>query len=164
MGNYQVPTRRSRISITNCLILSNFWKSPIKSYRISYYLTKVKSQFLIAAQFRRHLHKTFLLRCDQPFFRRMNKYLFEDDKPKSGPLINVHVGLKPPGQFILHQSFLVSANFLVFKNENNFSCHVKSSKVGFMQGTMNSSVLKIGGTSVMGKSLKAANLILVNLL
>ena len=47
------------------------------------------------AQFRRHLHNIFLLSPDRPYFRRMNKYKFEEDKPKkNGPLTNVHIGLE----------------------------------------------------------------------
>jgi hypothetical protein len=30
----------------------------------------------------------------------MNQYTFEDEKPTKGPLINVHVGLKPPGKIV----------------------------------------------------------------
>lgn len=49
------------------------------------------------AQFRRHLHRTFLMPIDRPYFRRMNRYVFEDDKQRKGPLTNVHVGVKPSG-------------------------------------------------------------------
>ena len=47
------------------------------------------------AQFRRHLHNIFLLPMNRPYFRRMNKFLFEGEKlSKNGPLMNVHVGLE----------------------------------------------------------------------
>ena len=47
------------------------------------------------AEFRRHLHSIFLLPMERPYFRRMNKFKFDDDKiAKSGPLTNVHVGLE----------------------------------------------------------------------
>ena len=47
------------------------------------------------AQFRRHLHNIFLLPMDRPYFRRMNKFKFEDDKTlNKGPLTNVHKGLE----------------------------------------------------------------------
>ena len=47
------------------------------------------------AQFRRHLHNIFLLSMDRPYFRRMNKFIFEDEKLcRKGPLMNVHAGLE----------------------------------------------------------------------
>merc|ERR1712141_477224 len=48
------------------------------------------------AQFRRHLHNIFMLPMDRPYFRRMNKFTFDDDKiaTKNRPLINVHNGLE----------------------------------------------------------------------
>eukprot|EP00095_Tigriopus_kingsejongensis_P012382 maker-scaffold190_size271632-snap-gene-1.35 protein:Tk12382 transcript:maker-scaffold190_size271632-snap-gene-1.35-mRNA-1 annotation:"conserved hypothetical protein" len=46
------------------------------------------------AEFRKHIHGLFLLPLDRPIFRRMNQYCFQDALPKSGPLQNVHEGLK----------------------------------------------------------------------
>jgi len=47
------------------------------------------------AQFRKHLHKIFLLPVDRPYFRRQNRFKFNDDKTVGkGPLINVHAGLE----------------------------------------------------------------------
>ena len=47
------------------------------------------------AQFRRHLHNIFLLPMDRPYFRRMNKYTFQNEElVKNGPLTNVHKGLE----------------------------------------------------------------------
>merc|ERR1719167_1327574 len=46
------------------------------------------------AQFRRHLHKMFLIPVDRPYFRRQNKFIFSEEKfAAKGPLINVHMGL-----------------------------------------------------------------------
>ena len=49
------------------------------------------------APFRLKLHRKFLLPIDRPNFRRLNKFIFDEDKPKSGPLTNVHEGLPPSG-------------------------------------------------------------------
>ena len=49
------------------------------------------------APFRLKLHRKFLLPADRPYFRRLNKVVFEQDKPTSGPLTNVHEGLAPSG-------------------------------------------------------------------
>jgi hypothetical protein len=47
------------------------------------------------AQFRRHLHNIFLLPMDRPYFRRMNKFKFKEEKlATNGPLTNVHTGLE----------------------------------------------------------------------
>ena len=47
------------------------------------------------AQFRRHLHNIFLLPMDRPYFRRMNRYKFQNDVlVNNGPLTNVHKGLE----------------------------------------------------------------------
>ena len=47
------------------------------------------------AQFRRHLHNIFLLPIDRPYFRRGNKYKFQEDLLlNNGPLTNVHKGLE----------------------------------------------------------------------
>ena len=47
------------------------------------------------AQFRKHLHNIFLLPMDRPYFRRMNRYKFQNDLlTKNGPLTNVHKGLE----------------------------------------------------------------------
>lgn len=49
------------------------------------------------APFRMKLHRKFLLKPDRPYFRRVNKFIFDDDKPSSGPLMNVHEGLPSSG-------------------------------------------------------------------
>ena len=51
------------------------------------------------AHFRKHLHQSFLLPPDRPYFRRQNKFVFAEDKKTvgTGPLMNVHVGLPKPG-------------------------------------------------------------------
>ena len=49
------------------------------------------------APFRMKLHRKFLLKPDQPYFRRLNRYTFKSDRPNSGVLINVHEGLPPSG-------------------------------------------------------------------
>lgn len=50
------------------------------------------------AHFRKHLHQSFLLPPDRPYFRRQNKFVFAEDKKTvgTGPLMNVHVGLPKP--------------------------------------------------------------------
>lgn len=73
----------------------------VRFSRCLFFLVELKriSDLFTPAQFRRHLHKTFLLKCDQPLFRRMNKFVFDEDKRVKGPLINVHEGLKNPGKY-----------------------------------------------------------------
>jgi len=50
------------------------------------------------AHFRKHLHQSFMLPNDRPYFRRQNKFVFAEDKKTvgTGPLMNVHVGVEPP--------------------------------------------------------------------
>ncbi len=55
---------------------------------------KVKHRLFFAAEFRRHIHRLFLLPVDRPLFRRMNRHLFPDDLPSKGALLNVHLGLR----------------------------------------------------------------------
>ena len=51
----------------------------------------------VFAPFRMKLHQKFLLKPDRPYFRRLNRFTFDVDKPTSGPLTNVHLGLAPSG-------------------------------------------------------------------
>ncbi len=47
------------------------------------------------AEFRRHIHRLFLLPVDRPLFRRMNRHLFDEDlRAGRGSLLNVHRGLR----------------------------------------------------------------------
>ena len=47
------------------------------------------------AEFRKHIHGLFMLPVDRPLFRRMNRFVFPEDRPSgSDPLTNVHEGLK----------------------------------------------------------------------
>ena len=57
--------------------------------------------FPLTAHFRKHLHQSFMLPNDRPYFRRQNKFVFAEDKKTvgTGPLMNVHVGVEPPSEY-----------------------------------------------------------------
>ena len=69
------------------------------------------------AHFRKHLHQSFLLPPDRPYFRRQNKFVFAEDKKTvgTGPLMNVHVGLPKPGTCHPKETYLS------VKRKNGFS-------------------------------------------
>ena len=68
----------------------------------------------LAAHFRRNLHRAFLLPENRPYFRRVNRYTFEEDVPTSGPLLNVHMGVKPSSNYSSGSHFTNQLNLAFF--------------------------------------------------
>jgi len=83
------------------------------------------------AQFRKHLHKMFLLPVDRPYFRRQNRFKFNDEKTiGKGPLINVHVGLEKPavgGEMALVEGIYSYHHYMQDKfNDDGWGCAYRS--------------------------------------
>lgn len=84
------------------------------------------------AHFRKHLHQSFLLPADRPYFRRQNKFVFAEDKKTvgTGPLMNVHVGLEPPkieGEVAMVQGAYTYYHYMQDKfNDDGWGCAYRS--------------------------------------
>lgn len=49
---------------------------------------------------RKKLHQQFALPLTRPYFKRTNRYLFDDEQPANKYLVNPHIGIKSQGNSI----------------------------------------------------------------
>lgn len=80
---------------------------------------------------RRKLHQWLMLPDDRPLLRRTNCYLFAEDRPADGYLLNTHIGLAPSGVengkvSLVHGTYTYHHYMQDHMNDNGWGCAYRS--------------------------------------
>ncbi|CAG2164875.1 unnamed protein product [Oppiella nova] len=73
----------------------NFWPKNVSHFVSIVYPKSLSDEQLVSR--RKEYHLRYLIRNDRPVFRKSNRFLLDNEKPKTDYLTSVHIGLKESG-------------------------------------------------------------------
>ncbi|CAG2171034.1 unnamed protein product [Oppiella nova] len=73
----------------------NFWPKNVSHFVSIVYPKSLSDEQLVSR--RKEYHLRYLIRSDRPVFRKSNRFLLDNEKPKTDYLTSVHIGLKESG-------------------------------------------------------------------